>query len=79
MRVTKESDPQLWARLMKIWRGKKGSTPRNNIIGPSGINFKVLTPSIGISQDQDIVIFVGQGGLDSKYGSSSAKSLAGSD
>jgi hypothetical protein len=79
MRVTKESNPGLHARLMKIWRGKKGSKPRNNIMGPKGINFRVLTPSIGVSQDQDVVIFVGQDGIDGKYGSSSAKGIAGAD
>jgi len=78
MRVSKESDPQLHKRLMKIWRGKKGSKPKNNIMGPGGVQYRVLTPSIGLSQDQDVVVFVGQSGIDGKYGSTTG-GILGSD
>ncbi len=69
-RITEETNPQLHAKLVKIWKGDK--MKRANVIGPGGVNYKVYTP------DDNTIIFAPQTGLDGTYATRSTEGLAGS-
>lgn len=56
--VRKEDSPQLWEKLHSAWMEEK---KRGYVVGPGGVNYKVLTP------DDDTVLFVPQSGIDGKY------------
>jgi len=67
-RITSETDPQLHAKLLKIWKGDK--MKRANVVGPGGINYKVYRPS------DDVIIFDPQTGMDGTYGQRSTEGIA---
>lgn len=67
--ITKESDPNLWEKLVAAYR-EEGD--RGWVVGPRGGTYKVLRP------DDDTIIFDEHGGLDGTYGQRSTKGISGS-
>jgi len=66
--IREEENPQLWEKLKQLWLEEK---KRGYVVGPGGVNYKVLTPS------DDVVIFVPQSGIDGKYSETSGGTHVG--
>lgn len=56
--IRKDENPQLWKKLNTLWKKEK---KRGYVVGPGGVNYKVLTPG------DHIVIFKPMAGIDGQY------------